>query len=154
MAVMSAVKEKFADALAGLNDPAQRFQRFIEAINDGMPDAEAANAFLCLDADQYALFLDENEEAAAIIQMFKARVAQDQYRKVTRSDDPKFALRWLEQMRAEDWGPKQKVDLTSNGKELQSGVVIVQLPDNGRDSSTDHNQPAAGSADSVSNDPS
>ena len=131
MAVMSAVKEKFADALAGLNDPAQRFQRFIEAINDGMPDGEAANAFLCLDADQYAQFLDENEEAAAIIQMFKARVAQDQYRKVTRSDDPKFALRWLEQMRAEDWGPKQKVALSNDGDEpLLIKVVYADADDN------------------------
>lgn len=118
MAVMSAVKEKFADALAGLNDPAQRFQRFIEAINDGMPDAEAANAFLCLDPDQYAQFLDENEEAAAIIQMFKARVAQDQYKKVTKSDDPRIALRWLEQNRPETWAEKKSVDVTSGGSPI------------------------------------
>lgn len=131
--IAQAVEVQFRDLVHDLNEPDKRLIAFFEAISKGMPPTEAAGFFLELEAEEYKRLIDDNVTLRRLIQRVVANIAVMQYEKVIRADGYQAAIRWLEQNRAEDWQPKKQVDVTSKGEQV-SGVVIVQIPDNGRDS--------------------
>lgn len=143
--VFTKVAEQFEGAMILLRDPEHQVKRFFEALQDGVPPEEAAYGYLGLLPDEWEKVQQDNPDLARIVRFFMAEVARDQYARVTKKGN---GLDWLKANRPETWNQKQGIDITSNGKDLQSGVVIVQIPDNGRDSNQD-NSPAAGATNEL-----
>lgn len=112
--IVDGAKAKLALMFAGvdkLTDPAEQVVAFFRAVSEGMPPKEAGRFFLFLDPEEWAQFIEANPETRALITNFEGRIAQEQYRKVTREGSPKEALEWLRTHRPEVWRERSELQV-------------------------------------------
>lgn len=125
---------EFDKGLVKLADPYEQLREFFRDIQNGVPRDIAAKNRLKMTPDELEVFFEESPNAELIVRKFEAEIDRDRFGKVIKSKSDSLLLAYVKR-RDSSWNPTQKSDITTNGQPM-SGVVIVQVPDNGRDDSS------------------